>query len=241
MDNEIEQRITIGRAAAIDANAGAAVDVLNEDESVLALPSGANLNQDGTVTLMLEYPTTIRTQRPGAPAAIEESFTSMNFRRLKGIDMRKVLEAKGRASSVALALSSGTTEAKIAVLRRRMDASDVSAAGAIVATLCGFITEPGLPDNAVELEGGSIQLPLRYGAAPQGFDPREDLVMRRLTGEDLQMISQAKDTLITAIARATGMTPREAGAVFDVMDAADIMAAQRVIGFLSGNGRMTGR
>ena len=250
MADEIEQRITIGPAGLVDlpfdtGEDADGVEVLHEDDGALALalalPRGATLDRDGSVVLILDYPVTIKFRKPGNATPIEQAFNQIRLHRLHGSDMRRVLDAKGRAATLALALSAHMTEAKIALLQKRMDASDVSAASSVVAALCGFSADSGLPENAEITPEGAVRLKLVYPVEPEGFEPRDELMLRRLTGEDLQAISQAKDTLITAIARGTGMTPREANAVFDAMDALDIMGAQRVVGFLSGNGRTTGR
>jgi hypothetical protein len=207
----------------------------------LPLPEGATRNADGTVTLTLAYPVTLTFRLPGGPEVQQKSFAELVLRRLTGLDMRRVIGARGgRSAQVALARSADLSEARIALLYAKMDASDISAANAVVASLCGFDTEEGLPASAVTGDDGAITLPLSAPVEPQGFAPRHDLVFRRLRGDDLIAISQSKDLLPTAMARATGLSPKEANAVFDAMDAADIMAMQRVVGFLSGSGRRIG-
>ena len=207
------------------------------------LPDGAERNADGTVTLKLAYPVTLSYRAPGGPEVKQEHFASVHMRRLTGRDMRQVLAARGvRASQVAMACASGLSAAKMALLFGKMDASDNTAMQAVVGYLIDLDAEDGLPAGAEENEAtGNITLPLAEPVSPDGFDARHELVFRRLRGEDLIAISQAKQMLPAALARGTGMAPREADAVFDAMDAADIMAMQRVVGFLSGSGRRSGR
>jgi hypothetical protein len=55
------------------------------------------------------------------------------------------------------------------------------------------------------------------------------------------MIGTSKDALLTAVQRSTGMKLADADALLNEIDGADVLAAHRVVLFLSMNGRRTGR
>jgi hypothetical protein len=204
------------------------------DGSDMELPTGAVLDPHGSVTLTLDYPISLR-----GPSG-EEQIEHLTMCRLTGVDMRKVLDAKD-STKVMLGRAVGFTPARLALLYARADASDMAAATKVVAEMVGF--GEGLPDNAEKNEDGTIALPLHMPVAPDGGDLVETLLFRRLTGADLDALKRTTgvQTLLTLLARSLRRTPKEMGELFDIMDGRDIVAAQRVTGFLSGNGRLTGR
>ena len=217
----------------------------SEDEDVvvaggaMTLPEGAEQNADGSVTLTLAYPITLRTRIAGSDVVHEEPITELVLHRLSGADMRRIMATRKAMGAMALARSSRLTPARMALIAARMDASDVSAANAVVAEIAGFDALDGLPEHAVD-SGDTITLPLRFPCDLDG-GLADELTFHRLTGADLVVIQQARDTLPAALARSTRMSPKDADALFDAMDAADVMAANGVIGFLLGSGRKTGR
>jgi hypothetical protein len=103
-----------------------------------ALPRGAVLNADRTVTYTLIEPVTLRYRTsPGAPPT-EELRTSFTFRRLRGADMRSVAEAaEGDRALTLLALATGTPLARMTLIYDRMDAEDATAMGEIAGFLLG--------------------------------------------------------------------------------------------------------
>lgn len=198
---------------------------------LLDLPAGAEAQPDGSVVLTLEYPVTVAFRGAEDKARI---VTSLTLRRLSGADVRRMTEASAkRAMPMALAASAGETPARMALLTGLMDASDVNAASAVVSALLDIGDD--LPERARE-DGRTVVLPLLFPVPD-----REEIVFRRLTGADLLAIGGAKDVVCQALARSAGMSPAEARELFDALDGADAMGVQRVIGFLSGTGRTTGR
>lgn len=243
--------VTIGDAVATEGVAATgAVDeadviVLDDSASDVALPAGAEKLPNGLIVLKLKFPVAVRTRATTSAEVVSEKFTQLTFRRMKGPDMRKVMAAKGRMSIVAITRSANLTPARAALLYDRMDASDISAASEIVAIIGGFNEEDGLPAHAEVDADGKVTLPLLHPDSGGEIELPEQFVMRRMTGADLIAIVQGgakgADVTCNALARTTGMTPKEASAVFDAMDAEDIMALQRTVGFLSGSGQKTGR
>jgi hypothetical protein len=238
---EVTNSIVIGGAVEDDAD----VVILNEAAGTPDLPAGATFLPDGSVRYTLSFPIAIRTRASVGAAVTNESFSELVFRRLKGPDMRKIMVAKGRMTIVALTRSCGLSAARAAVLYDRMDAKDISAASDVVAILGGFNEMDGLPTHAEVTDEGKIILPLLHPESGGEFELPEKFVMRRMTGADLIAISQGgakgAEMTINALARTTGITLKDASDTFDAMDAEDIMALQRTVGFLSGNGQKTGR
>ena len=213
----------------LDLSGGAAVPAIEADMPLMELPRGAEAF-DAHVVLTLDFPVTV--QFRGQEGA--ETLTALTMMRLTGADVRRVTEAPAaRGASVALAASLRWTPARTALVLSLMDASDAAAAHAVVAALLDV--GDGLPERARD-EGARVVLPL---LVPVG--ERTEIPFRRLTGADLQAIAAGKDVVTQALARAAGLSPVEARDLFDTLDGADAMGVSRVVGFLSGSGRMTGR
>jgi hypothetical protein len=113
----------------------------------------------------------------------------------------------------------------------------------------GEVTDK-LPERASVNDDGSVTLPLRY---PVTITTRKDgkvrerqfaeLTFHRLRGADLQAIaavSKEHDTKVT-FARSTRTMQAVMNAVFDKMDAADIVDGGKVINHFLTNGQATGR
>ena len=198
------------------------------------LPTGAEQQGDGSVLLILDVPVTL-----SSTTGVAELFEHLVLHRLTGADMRKVLDAKDGTKTM-LARSLNLAPARLALLYGKMDAADVAAATKVVAEMVGF--GEGLPEQAVKNADGSIDLPLLF---PVELDdgPAPALKFHRLTGGDLDALKRTTgvQTLLTLLSRALKKPLKEIDALFDGMDGADVVAAQRVAGFLSGNGRLTGR
>jgi hypothetical protein len=224
---------------AISLTIGATLDddvpVLREG-AALDLPDGAVENPDGTVTFTLPTPVTLAF-RAGAVAQ-SEPIETLLFRRLTGAEGRRFLNLGGRrAFKATTAASIGMTDAKFALFNARADAADVNATAAVIGALLDIGVD--LPDHARENADGTITLPLR--PAPDGAEVPDSLTFRRLTGADRDMIGTSKDALLTAVQRSTGMKLADADALLNEIDGADVLAAHRVVLFLSMNGRRTGR
>jgi hypothetical protein len=222
----------------IGAPAGAEdVPVLREGDA-LDLPEGAVENSDGTVTLTLSSPITLAFRAAQGAVAVSEVIETLLFNRLTGAQARRFLNLGGRrGSKAAVAAATGLTEAKYALLNAKIDAADQTACFAIIAEMLGLGVD--LPEHAVENGDGTITLPLR--PSPAGAELPESLMFRRLTGADRDMIAGAKDALLTGVQRSTGMKPIEIDALLNECDGADVLAAHRVVLFLSTSGRRTGR
>ena len=202
------------------------------------LPDNAVLNPDGTVTVRFDRPFDLTFREPGRDPRTE-SYDHIVLRRLNGVDMRRVFAAKN-STELALAISAGLTQAKLALMQTRMDGADLTAANMAVAELLGGMKD-GLPDHAVENADGGVTLPLLYPATDGDGETHDTLVFNRLTGLHMKGIGTSKVPLQHGIHAATGLTLKAAKGLFDAMDGADALAAQAAINFLSGIGRRTGR
>lgn len=209
-------------------------------EEQMDLPERATLNPNGSVTLTFEAPAGIIYRSVGGGEPRSESIDHLVLRRLKGRQIRKVIDvSRTRAAGVALSLCCGISEAKLNLLYKAMDAGDLIAANQVVSALIDANGE-GLPEKAVEQPDGSIVLPLRASATDGEGTEHAELIFRRFKADALIAMQNAKDLLSTALHRASGLSLKAAATLIDDMDAADVMAAQRVIGFLSGLGRRSG-
>ncbi len=216
------------------------VPVLNEGAPPLDLPPGATLLPDGSVKLDLEFPRELTYRQVGSGTVVRgEHYDHLVLRRLSGRDVRRLLDSKN-AIDLAIAISSGMTHARFNQLQNVMDSADVGAAQQVVNELLGDLSRDGLPVQAEETDEG-IRLPLFYPATDGDGELRAEILFSRMTGADRKAIATAPDTLTWAMHRATGLTPKAAKELIDGMDGADVVAANRVIGFLAGNGRRTGR
>lgn len=215
------------------------VPELREGEQ-MELPERATLNPDGTVTLTFETAAAIVYRPVGGGDPRTESFDHLVLRRLKGAQLRKIIDAKAaRGPDLALALSSGVSEAKLKLLYKVMEASDLVAARQVLDELVD-ITGEGLPAQAEQQPDGSIMLPLREPATDGDGVTHSELVFRKFKAEALVAMQTAKDLLGASLQHTTGLTPKAASGLVDDMDAADLRAAQRVVLFFSGIGRRTG-
>lgn len=107
-------------------------DILDEDIDPLAsLPSSVKKHKDGSITLPLEYPTTVRTKKDGEVK--ESHFTELTFRRLNGANQRAIASASPEMMSiVAFAQSTGINQARMNALFDKMDALDITNGGRVL-------------------------------------------------------------------------------------------------------------
>ncbi len=214
------------------------IPVLREGAALDDLPEGAEENPDGTVTLTLSTPVTLAFRTAIGAVAQSDQIETLLFHRLTGAQARRYFQLGGRRGSKAMiAASTGMTEAKFALLNARIDAADQNACFAVIGALLDF--DAGLPSQATENLDGTITLPLR--PSPEGAEVPDSLTFRRLTGADRDAIASAKDSLLTGVQRASGMKIADADALLNEIDGADVLAAHRVVLFLSTSGRRTGR
>ncbi|MBW6402031.1 phage tail assembly protein [Roseomonas sp. HJA6] len=111
--------------------------------------------------------------------------------------------------------------------------------------------ELGLPKDAVRLADGRIRLPLKYprslivriGAAAGKSETYDALTMRRLNGLDRKEAQSKPEDQMTMVlaARSAGMRLDLFNALWEQMDAEDVVRVERVIGHFLGLGRRTGR
>lgn len=109
-----------------------------------------------------------------------------------------------------------------------------------------------LPEGAELLPDGSVRLTLRMPVALQWRTARnpevteerfEHLVLHRLTGAGLRAIQAASagSQVVVALAHSARMPEMKFGPLFDRMDAADAVAAAKVVEYFLAPGPTTGR
>lgn len=204
------------------------------------LPRGATRNPDGSVTVAFDRPVSLTYRQAVGGAVKTETLDHLVLHRVTGAVMRKI-QAKtvARGSQQALAAAARMTPARAALLWDKADAADLTAVQDVIAVLLDL--GEGLPAHATEGDDGAITLPLRAPAQDGEGRTYEALVFRRMTGADMIAIAEGKDPLVVAVQRAQGISPKAAAELLDAVDAADVVGVQRVVGFLSGIGRTTGR
>jgi len=110
-------------------------DIVDEDMDVDPkdrLPARAVLNADGSVTLPLKYPQTIKTKKNGKVRA--RNFDVLVLHRLNGVDRRVIGSASDDLmSATALARMARMNQAVANRLDQLMDISDTNAVGQVLA------------------------------------------------------------------------------------------------------------
>ncbi len=98
------------------------------------LPVGATRAADGSVTLPLRYPVTLKYRDGGSGDVREEHYESFRFRRLTGADLRAIAGADAAdRQAVAIGRAADVRPALMQRLFDRMDAADAIACGQVVA------------------------------------------------------------------------------------------------------------
>jgi len=99
-------------------------DIVNEDvEEDDKLPAHARVNLDGSVTLPLQHPRTVRSQKDGKIR--ERLFDALLLYRLTGADLNAIMAASDETSAmVALARSMRLNQAVANGLYTKLDAAD---------------------------------------------------------------------------------------------------------------------
>ena len=121
-----------------EAEAAAGDEVVRADAAPADdLPKAARRNADGSVTLALLHPRTLRTQR-GGETVREESYAELVFHRMTGADLRAMASAgKDSALTVGFQKSTRLAHAIAAALFDKLDAEDAGNALAIVGFFFG--------------------------------------------------------------------------------------------------------
>jgi hypothetical protein len=118
------------------------VVVLDEAAAADPLPERAVRNEDGSITLPLLYPVTLKFKKASSGDVREETLEELVMRRLTGADMRAITAASnGHMVAVGIARSARIGEAKMMALFDRMDGADANAAAQVV----GFFLGSGRP------------------------------------------------------------------------------------------------
>ena len=113
-------------------------DVVLEDEAVAdGLPKRAKRNPDGSITLPLLYPRTLKVVRSGETIR-EERFDDVVMHRLTGADLMAIASSSGEAGlATAFARSTRLNPAIATRLFAKLDGADAADAGAIIGFFCG--------------------------------------------------------------------------------------------------------
>jgi hypothetical protein len=122
----IDEDAPIGAGLALDA------DIVDEDlDPVDRLPKQARRNADGSVTLSLLYPRTIRSKKDGKIR--ETVYSQIVMHRLTGADQRAIAATSEEMMAVvAISRSSRITQAIMNALYDVMDAADINACGQVL-------------------------------------------------------------------------------------------------------------
>lgn len=110
------------------------VPVLRESGTDEAkLPERAKSNDDGSVTLPLLFPVTLQFRKGSTGDIVDEQFDELKLHRLNGEDMIAIMSAGvGQSAVVSIARSARMSPAKMTILYKRMDGSDIFAVGEVV-------------------------------------------------------------------------------------------------------------
>jgi hypothetical protein len=105
------------------------------------MPTRAIRNPDGSITLPLLFPTSLKFRNGAGDTIREEHFAELTFNRLNGADMRAMgATSKDAVIAVGIARSTRINEGKIKAIVDKLDATDYMAATAVL----GFFTDSGV-------------------------------------------------------------------------------------------------
>lgn len=107
-------------------------EIVDEDiDPLAALPKSAKKNDDGSISLPLEYPVTILSRKDGKVR--DRKFEELTFHRLNGANQRAIASATDDMMSVvAFAQSTRINQAIMNALFDKMDAADISNGGRVL-------------------------------------------------------------------------------------------------------------
>lgn len=137
--NEDEQPVPENTETIIQEKSEQAADVVNEDAPDIPddekIPDRAVLNDDGSWTLPLLFPRSIKVTKGGVTKEVE--YRELRFYRLTGADMRAVMASKGDEDRVLMERSSRISAARMKALYNVLDAEDVADSQKICVTFFG--------------------------------------------------------------------------------------------------------
>ncbi|RFC63603.1 hypothetical protein DYI37_11395 [Fulvimarina endophytica] len=159
IDIDEDQDDVVATEAVVDEDGKAPVVSSSEDEDVIdedadldpsdRLPKRAVQNSDGSVTLPLRFPRTLKTKKGGRVR--ERQFTDLVFHRLTGADQRAIAAASAESQDVtAFARSTRLNQAVMNALFDKMDIADVADGGRVLNNFfaSGTRTRTGKPGSA---------------------------------------------------------------------------------------------
>jgi hypothetical protein len=196
------------------------------------LPPGAELKGDGSVTLTLAYPKTLRFRKGDAEETLP--IDTLTFRRMNGAQARKIVNAKDKGV-VGFSAATGVTPARANLIINALDAADGMDAAEVVNELLGG-AGVGLPDNAVSTPDG-VTLSLLFPVAGEDGTEHAELFFPRMTVQQRNQAQAQPDILDHVVAKVAGVSAKQARDLLDKMDGADFRSVNRVVLFLFGVGR----
>lgn len=134
-DDQNGTDIVVDESAPV-ALAGAAADVVEDIDGGERLPDNAVQNADGSVTLSLLYPQTLKVKK--GDKVREENYDKLTFHRLNGADQRAIAAATdSMLNVVAFSRSTRISQAIMNVLFDKMDAADITAGAQVFSHFLG--------------------------------------------------------------------------------------------------------
>jgi hypothetical protein len=129
-DTKLEAVVDVDNPVALDSARDP--DVIDEDAGQLdQLPDDAVKNADGSVSLALNFPVTLRTKKNGEVK--ERVYRELTFHRLTGADMRMISSAKSEdQNAVTFARSTRMYQVIMNALFDKMDLTDIERAGRVL-------------------------------------------------------------------------------------------------------------
>lgn len=113
------------------------VEIADEATDDDGIPARAIRNEDGSITLPLLTPVTLRFRRAGTDQVREETTEQLVLHRLTGKDLRAISAAKKDQAIIAVARSARIAEPKFNAVFDQMDGADASAAIAVAGYFLG--------------------------------------------------------------------------------------------------------
>jgi hypothetical protein len=196
------------------------------------LPSGAEQNGDGSITLTLAYPKKLKFKTGQQEEMLP--IDTLTFYRVTGDVARKIIAAKDK-SLVGFAASARMTPARSNLIINALDAADGMTAAEVVNELLGG-AGGGLPDNAVSTPDG-VTLSLLFPTTDADGTEHTEFFFPRMTVAQRNQAQAQPDILDFVTGKVTGLTPKQAHDLLDKMDGADFRSVNRVVLFLFGLGR----
>ena len=202
-------------------------------------PAGATINPDGTVTLALSKPVSVKCRRAGRDGGELIVYRELVFHRLSGAAVLHGLRAKAPRGRIVLARSLKISLADFALLYDALSECDRVVTCEVVVFLTQL--EDGIPARVVRQADGGFLLPLLFPTS-DGTAVHSSLQFQPLTKAQIAAIPKAADAFVPfALHHATGLPLRTARHLADTMDAADALAALEVLIALKERAQSDGR